>query len=122
MEFLTLWKARSLKHRQKVLVKYMSFFYFINNISIIKNEMQCLFLICSNMLLLLLFFYDKRYIMLRNSSGLYSYGIYEHQEGWPAFSLTNTRIAFKLRKDKYLLIFFYFLPPIFNLICSFYPK
>ncbi|KAF4352153.1 hypothetical protein F8388_012277 [Cannabis sativa] len=44
---------------------------------------------------------DKRYIMLRGSCGFYSYGIYEHLEGWPAFNLTNTRMAFKLRKDKF---------------------
>lgn len=52
---------------------------------------------------------DKRFIMLRGSSGFYSYGIYEHLEDWPAFNLDETRIAFKLRKDKYLtsLNFFY---------------
>ncbi|GMN40187.1 hypothetical protein TIFTF001_009412 [Ficus carica] len=44
---------------------------------------------------------DKRFIMLRGSSGFYSYGIYEHLNGWPAFNLTNTRIAFKLREDKF---------------------
>ncbi|XP_043713605.1 probable rhamnogalacturonate lyase B [Telopea speciosissima] len=44
---------------------------------------------------------DKRFIMLRGCSGFYSYGIYEHLEGMPAFSLAETRIAFKLRKDKF---------------------
>ncbi|CAL5205313.1 unnamed protein product [Lathyrus oleraceus] len=44
---------------------------------------------------------DKRFIMLRGSSGFYSYGIYEHLEDWPAFNLDETRIAFKLRKDKF---------------------
>ncbi|KAJ4721053.1 Rhamnogalacturonate lyase family protein [Melia azedarach] len=44
---------------------------------------------------------DKRYIMLRNSSGFYSYGIYEHLKEWPAFNLPQTRIVFKLRKDKF---------------------
>ncbi|KAI5355788.1 hypothetical protein L3X38_008683 [Prunus dulcis] len=44
---------------------------------------------------------DKRFVMLRNSSGFYTYGIYEHLKDWPAFNLTNTRIGFKLRKDKF---------------------
>ncbi|KAH1253163.1 Rhamnogalacturonate lyase [Glycine max] len=44
---------------------------------------------------------DKRFVMLRGSSGFYSYAIYEHLEDWPAFNLDETRIAFKLRKDKF---------------------
>ncbi|RVW65685.1 Rhamnogalacturonate lyase [Vitis vinifera] len=44
---------------------------------------------------------DKRFIMLRGSSGFYSYAIYEHLKEWPAFTLAETRIAFKLRKDKF---------------------
>ncbi|KAK7282913.1 hypothetical protein RIF29_12031 [Crotalaria pallida] len=44
---------------------------------------------------------DKRFIMLRGSSGFYSYAIYEHLKEWPAFNLDETRIAFKLRKDKF---------------------
>ncbi|KAH7567627.1 hypothetical protein JRO89_XS07G0107800 [Xanthoceras sorbifolium] len=44
---------------------------------------------------------DKRYIMLRNSSGFYSYAIYEHLEEWTGFNLPQTRIVFKLRKDKF---------------------
>lgn len=44
---------------------------------------------------------DKRFILLRGSSGFYTYAIYEHLEGWPAFSLGETRICFKLRKDKF---------------------
>ncbi|KAI3806676.1 hypothetical protein L1987_22589 [Smallanthus sonchifolius] len=44
---------------------------------------------------------DKRYIMLRGSSGFYTYAIYEHLEEWPSFNLDNTRVAFKLRKDKF---------------------
>ncbi|XP_041017227.1 uncharacterized protein LOC121259642 isoform X2 [Juglans microcarpa x Juglans regia] len=44
---------------------------------------------------------DKRYIMLRGSSGFYSYAIYEHLEEWPAFNIDNTRIAFKLREDMF---------------------
>ncbi|KAL6012687.1 hypothetical protein ACLOJK_003176 [Asimina triloba] len=43
---------------------------------------------------------DKRFVMLRGCSGFYSYAIYEHLEGWADFSLSETRIAFKLRKDK----------------------
>ncbi|KAI3460079.1 hypothetical protein Pfo_016742 [Paulownia fortunei] len=44
---------------------------------------------------------DKRFIMLRGSSGFYSYAIYEHLEGWPGFNLDETRIVFRLRKDKF---------------------
>ncbi|CAI9116109.1 OLC1v1017177C1 [Oldenlandia corymbosa var. corymbosa] len=46
---------------------------------------------------------DKRFILLRGCSGFYSYAIYEHVRSidWPAFSLGETRIAFKLRKDKF---------------------
>ncbi|KAF1865176.1 hypothetical protein Lal_00004550 [Lupinus albus] len=43
---------------------------------------------------------DKRFVMLRGSSGFYSYGIYEHLSGWPDFEMSETRITFKLRKDK----------------------
>ncbi|KAL6184535.1 hypothetical protein ACLB2K_045936 [Fragaria x ananassa] len=44
---------------------------------------------------------DKRFVLLRNSSGFYTYAIYEHLNEWPAFNLTNTRTVFKLRKDKF---------------------
>ncbi|GKB78623.1 probable rhamnogalacturonate lyase B, partial [Tanacetum coccineum] len=44
---------------------------------------------------------DKRFVLLRGSSGFYSYAIYEHLEGWPGFNLPETRIVFKLRKDKF---------------------
>ncbi|KAK6160917.1 hypothetical protein DH2020_004298 [Rehmannia glutinosa] len=46
---------------------------------------------------------DKRFILLRGCSGFYSYAVYEHvgSPEWPAFSLGETRIAFKLRKDKF---------------------
>ncbi|GAV85399.1 Rhamnogal_lyase domain-containing protein [Cephalotus follicularis] len=44
---------------------------------------------------------DKRFIMLRNSSGFYSYAIFEHLKEWPPFNLPQTRIVFKLRKDKF---------------------
>ncbi|GKC43493.1 probable rhamnogalacturonate lyase B [Tanacetum coccineum] len=45
--------------------------------------------------------FDKRYILLRGYSGFYTYAIYEHLEEWPSFNLDNTRLAFKLRKDKF---------------------
>lgn len=45
-------------------------------------------------------FLTFRFIMLRGSSGVYTYGIYEHLKEWPGFELGETRIAFKLRKDK----------------------
>ncbi|KAJ8772899.1 hypothetical protein K2173_028076 [Erythroxylum novogranatense] len=44
---------------------------------------------------------DKRFVLLRGSSGFYSYAIYEHLTNWPGFNLGETRIAFKLRKDKF---------------------
>ncbi|KAI4308657.1 hypothetical protein L6164_031712 [Bauhinia variegata] len=44
---------------------------------------------------------DKRFTMLKCSSGFYTYAIFEHLKEWPAFNLDNTRIAFKLRKDKF---------------------
>ncbi|KAH9626558.1 hypothetical protein KSS87_005538 [Heliosperma pusillum] len=42
---------------------------------------------------------DKRFIMLRGSSGFYTYAIYEHLSDWPAFSIGETRITFKLNKQ-----------------------
>ncbi|KAM7266592.1 hypothetical protein ACFE04_004489 [Oxalis oulophora] len=42
---------------------------------------------------------DKRFIMLRDSSGFYTYAIYEHKEDFPAFELDNTRVVFKLNED-----------------------
>ncbi|KAL2521810.1 Rhamnogalacturonate lyase family protein [Forsythia ovata] len=42
---------------------------------------------------------DIRYIMLRGSSGFYSYGIMEHLEGWPDLNIDEARIAFKLNPD-----------------------
>lgn len=46
----------------------------------------------------------SRFVMLRNCSGFYSYGIYEHLKEWPPFNLPQTRIVFKLKKDKYLYV------------------
>ncbi|XP_062098273.1 probable rhamnogalacturonate lyase B isoform X2 [Humulus lupulus] len=42
-----------------------------------------------------------RFVMLDNSSGFYTYAIYEHLKEWPPFNLPQTRIVFKLRKDKF---------------------
>ncbi|CAM8936586.1 unnamed protein product [Rhodiola kirilowii] len=44
---------------------------------------------------------DKRFILLRGSSGFYCYAIYEHLKEWPGFNLPQTRIVFKLRNDKF---------------------
>ncbi|XP_059629775.1 probable rhamnogalacturonate lyase B [Cornus florida] len=44
---------------------------------------------------------EKRFIMLCDSSGFYSYAIFEHSEDMPAFNLNTTRIAFMLNKDKF---------------------
>ncbi|KAL3733037.1 hypothetical protein ACJRO7_022544 [Eucalyptus globulus] len=44
---------------------------------------------------------DKRFVMLRGSSGFYSYAIYDHLADWPPFEIGETRITFKLRKDKF---------------------
>ncbi|XP_052195181.1 probable rhamnogalacturonate lyase B [Diospyros lotus] len=40
---------------------------------------------------------DKRFIMLRGSSGFYTYAIFERLEGWPAMTLVQARVAFKLQ-------------------------
>ncbi|KAK8600954.1 hypothetical protein V6N13_059306 [Hibiscus sabdariffa] len=44
---------------------------------------------------------DKRFVMLQGSSGFYTYAIYERLKEWPGFNLPQTRIVFKLRKDKF---------------------
>ncbi|THU63925.1 hypothetical protein C4D60_Mb01t20990 [Musa balbisiana] len=44
---------------------------------------------------------DKRFVMLRGSSGFYTYAIYEHLQDWPDCNLGETRVAFKIRKDKF---------------------
>ncbi|KAL1569703.1 rhamnogalacturonan endolyase [Salvia divinorum] len=44
---------------------------------------------------------DKRYIMLRGSSGFYAYAIFEHLEGWPALNIDRARLAFKLDKKRF---------------------
>ncbi|KAG9440118.1 hypothetical protein H6P81_020283 [Aristolochia fimbriata] len=44
---------------------------------------------------------DKRFVMLRDSSGFYSYAIYDRPQGWPGFELSQTRLTFKLRADMF---------------------
>ncbi|KAF6173640.1 hypothetical protein GIB67_022999 [Kingdonia uniflora] len=44
---------------------------------------------------------DKRFIMVRGSSGFYAYGIYERLPGWPAFDLGNSKHAFNLNTAKF---------------------
>ncbi|XP_021911764.1 probable rhamnogalacturonate lyase B, partial [Carica papaya] len=44
---------------------------------------------------------DKRFVMLRGSSGFYTYAIFEHLEGWPALDIDNIRVAFKLNKERF---------------------
>ncbi|KAL9266594.1 Rhamnogalacturonate lyase-like protein [Drosera capensis] len=44
---------------------------------------------------------DRRFIMLRGSSGFYGYGIFERKEGWPAASIGQLRAVFKPRNDKF---------------------
>ncbi|WOG84054.1 hypothetical protein DCAR_0103234 [Daucus carota subsp. sativus] len=44
-----------------------------------------------------------KFVLLRGSSGFYTYAIYEHlgSEEWRGFSIGESRITFKLRKDKF---------------------
>ncbi|KAF4402157.1 hypothetical protein G4B88_017669, partial [Cannabis sativa] len=44
---------------------------------------------------------DKRYIMLRNYSGFYTYGILEHPRDAPAVQISVIRAAFKLKQNKF---------------------
>ncbi|KAI8536469.1 hypothetical protein RHMOL_Rhmol10G0259300 [Rhododendron molle] len=44
---------------------------------------------------------DKRYIMLRGSSGFYSYAIFERSKGMPEVNIYQARIAFKLQENKF---------------------
>lgn len=44
---------------------------------------------------------EKRFSLLRGSSGFYTYAIYERPSGWSDFSLNQTRVTFKLRKDRF---------------------
>ncbi|KAI8536465.1 hypothetical protein RHMOL_Rhmol10G0259100 [Rhododendron molle] len=40
---------------------------------------------------------DKRFVMLRGSSGFYTYSIFERLEGFPAMTIDQGRVAFKLQ-------------------------
>ncbi|KAJ7953493.1 Rhamnogalacturonate lyase family protein [Quillaja saponaria] len=44
---------------------------------------------------------DKRYILLKDSSGFYSYFIFERLEGWPDIKIDQIRIVFKLKEDMF---------------------
>ncbi|KAH6837516.1 Rhamnogalacturonate lyase family protein [Perilla frutescens var. hirtella] len=44
---------------------------------------------------------DKRYIILRGSSGFYSYATFEHPAGWPDLNVDEARIAFKLNQEMF---------------------
>ncbi|GJN25150.1 hypothetical protein PR202_gb12941 [Eleusine coracana subsp. coracana] len=40
-------------------------------------------------------------VMLRGSSGFYSYAIFEHAENYPALNITEARLVFKLNRSKF---------------------
>ncbi|XP_076930910.1 uncharacterized protein LOC143595882 [Bidens hawaiensis] len=42
---------------------------------------------------------DKRFVVLRGSSGFYSYGIFERLQGWPDVDVYQGRIVFKLQEN-----------------------
>ncbi|XP_010496219.1 PREDICTED: uncharacterized protein LOC104773335 [Camelina sativa] len=44
---------------------------------------------------------DKRYIIRKNTSGIYAYGIFERLPEWPEFDMGQVRIVFKLDQDKF---------------------
>ncbi|KAL6282025.1 hypothetical protein ACE6H2_012954 [Prunus campanulata] len=44
---------------------------------------------------------DIRYIIRTGVSGFYSYAIYERPSGCPAFDLAQTRMVYKLRREKF---------------------
>ncbi|KAH9300732.1 hypothetical protein KI387_012315, partial [Taxus chinensis] len=44
---------------------------------------------------------DMRYILLHGSSGFYAYAIYERPVGFPDCDLVQTRMVFRLQKDKF---------------------
>ncbi|XP_074294460.1 uncharacterized protein LOC141622306 [Silene latifolia] len=44
---------------------------------------------------------DRRYIVLRGSSGFYAYAILEREEGYPASNIYQIRTVYKLDKDKF---------------------
>ncbi|XP_066340840.1 rhamnogalacturonate lyase B-like [Miscanthus floridulus] len=44
---------------------------------------------------------DKRFVMLKGSSGFYCYAIFEHNSSWPALNISEARLAFKLNADMF---------------------
>ncbi|KAG2291163.1 hypothetical protein Bca4012_007113 [Brassica carinata] len=44
---------------------------------------------------------DKRYIIRRGVIGVYMYGVLERLEGWPAVTMDQTRIVYKLNATKF---------------------
>ncbi|XP_042065102.1 probable rhamnogalacturonate lyase B isoform X2 [Salvia splendens] len=44
---------------------------------------------------------DQRYIVRSGISGFYCYAIYERPQGCPAFDLVQTRMVFKLQRDRF---------------------
>ncbi|KAL7254869.1 hypothetical protein ACSBR1_009090 [Camellia fascicularis] len=44
---------------------------------------------------------DKRFIMLRDSAGFYSYGIFDRPNGMPEVNIDQVRIVFKLQENKF---------------------
>ncbi|XP_056690895.1 uncharacterized protein [Spinacia oleracea] len=44
---------------------------------------------------------DKRFVMLRGSSGFYNYLVIDHDGSFPATTLSQIRVAYRLRKDKF---------------------
>ncbi|VVB09835.1 unnamed protein product [Arabis nemorensis] len=44
---------------------------------------------------------DKRYIIRTNTSGIYTYGIFERLPEWPEVEMGQVRIAFKLNPDRF---------------------
>jgi rhamnogalacturonan endolyase len=51
--------------------------------------------------------------MLKGSSGFYCYAILEHASGWPALSIAEARLAFKLNTAKYRIH-----QPLLDYLCS----
>ncbi|CAA0831221.1 Rhamnogalacturonate lyase family protein [Striga hermonthica] len=43
----------------------------------------------------------RRYVVLRDSPGYYSYAVLERLQGWPAFDILEGRIVFQLQKNKF---------------------
>ncbi|XP_022136796.1 probable rhamnogalacturonate lyase B isoform X2 [Momordica charantia] len=44
---------------------------------------------------------DKRYVLLRGSSGFYTYAIFERPTGWPEIEMDQVRIVYKLQSRKF---------------------